>query len=272
MVSLGRRHNYGIHPGKPIPVPNRWVELMDTNRRFDEQESAFILERASADPGSEVAPSSDGDAAAARQPRGLTLRQLQEIAAEAGIDPEAVSRAAAAVGRGDLIPTERRTYVGLPVGVARTIDFPRRVSDEEWERMVVAFRETFRARGRLDRHGTLREWRNGNLQALLEPTARGHRLRISTSKGDARLLLGFGGGSLLAAVATGAPTWLAGASQVEPLASSLLLAAMGMAAIGRAAWMLPRWARIRASQMEALAERVTGILGEEDEPRLPSPE
>lgn len=239
---------------------------MNDERRYDEQESAFILERASDDTEPETRPAGEPGEALTRPPRGLTLQQLQDIGSEAGISRDAVARAATAVGRGDLVPTERRTYVGLPVGVARTIEMRRRVTDEEWDRIVVALRETFNARGRVDRTGTLREWRNGNLLALLEPTARGHRLRLSTTKGDARLQLGFGAGSLLAGAATGIPLWLVGASAAaDALWSPVVMAAMGIGAIARAAWMLPRWARTRASQMESLADRVSRILEEGDE-------
>ena len=235
---------------------------MTDERRYDEQESAFILERASADAADETVAAGD-DKALTRAPRGLTLRQLQDIAGEAGISRDAVARAAASVSRGDLVPTERRTYVGLPIGVSRTVDFPRRVTDEEWDRIVVALRDTFAARGRVEGHGTLREWRNGNLTALLEPTARGHRLRLSTRKGDARGLLGFGAGSLIAGAVTGLPALLLGAPlDFAPLLPSAIMAAVGLATIGRATWSLPRWARTREAQMESLAETVTRILEE----------
>ncbi|MEP7345976.1 MAG: hypothetical protein ABI877_11940 [Gemmatimonadaceae bacterium] len=139
----------------------------------------------------------------------------------------------------------------------------RRVTDEEWDSIVVALRDTFHARGRIDRTGTIREWRNGNLAALLEPTANGHRLRLSTSKGDARLQLGFGTGALLAGAVTALQLLVGGAS-VNALGSSALMAAWGIAIIGRAAWMLPRWARTRESQMQSLADTVSRILEEGD--------
>lgn len=241
---------------------------MSDEHRYDEQESAFILERASADTTAESAQAGENEEALTRAPRGLTLRQLQDIAGEAGISRDAVARAAASVSRGDLVPTERRTYAGLPVGVSRTVDFPRRVTDEEWDRIVVALRDTFAARGRVERHGTLREWRNGNLTALLEPTARGHRLRLSTKKGDARGLLGFGAGSLIAGAVTGIPVLLLGAPlELAPLLPSAIMAAVGVVTMGHATWSLPRWARTREAQMESLAETVTQILEEmEGEP------
>ncbi len=60
-------------------------------------------------------------------------------------------------------------------------------------------RETFDARGRLKAEGSFRQWTNGNLQALLEPTSSGHRLRLSTRKGDVKALVAVGIGLLGAA-------------------------------------------------------------------------
>ena len=120
-----------------------------------------------------------------------------------------MAAAARAVERGDLVPTRQMTYVGLPIGVTRTIHLDRAVTDSEWERLVVALRETFQARGRIGQEGTLRHWSNGNLQALLEPTATGYQLRLSTIKRDARLLLGMGAAALVAVGVMSVPMLMA---------------------------------------------------------------
>jgi hypothetical protein len=70
-----------------------------------------------------------------------------------------------------------RTFLGLPVGVERTVNLDRRLTDEEWERRVVELREVFQAGGTLSAQGSLRQWTNGNLHVVLEPTAEGSRLR-----------------------------------------------------------------------------------------------
>src|SRR6266550_289724 len=76
--------------------------------------------------------------------------------------------------------------------VARNVNLNRRLTDEEWERLVVQLREVFNARGRTRSDGSLRQWTNGNLQVLLEPTATGHRLRFGTTHGAARGAIGVG--------------------------------------------------------------------------------
>jgi hypothetical protein len=66
---------------------------------------------------------------------------------------------------------------GLPIGVGRTVELDRPRSDSDWERLVADLRETFEARGMVRYDGPFRQWTNGNLQALIEPTPSGHRLR-----------------------------------------------------------------------------------------------
>ncbi len=227
---------------------------MTANRRYQEQEIALILEQAGA--AQERAQEKGAIALPAADSHGLTLQQLQEIGAEVGISPEYVERAARAVDRGDLVPTQRRTWLGLPVGVARTIDFGRNVSDAEWDRIVVTLRETFEARGRLQRDGSFRQWTNGNLQALLEPTPSGHRLRLSTRKGDATAMVAMGvsliaGAALIAAAAV---------LRTDELTARILLAPVvmgigGVLSLLSVGVQLPRWARTRAAQMESIAAR-----------------
>ena len=113
----------------------------------------------------------------------MTLAQLQEIGREVGIAPVMVAEAAKAI---DLLGRPMsRYFLGLPIGVGRTVNLDRKLSDEEWERFVVDLRETFDARGRLKSEGSFRQWTNGNLQALLEPTPTGQQVRLRTLKGAA---------------------------------------------------------------------------------------
>jgi hypothetical protein len=221
---------------------------MSAERRYTEQEIALILEQASA--------AQDQSEVALPAGEGLTLAQVQDIAHEVGIDRAMVAKAAGAVARGDMVPTQRRTYLGLPIGVSRTIDFGRSVTDEEWDRLVVTLRETFDAKGRIQREGAFRQWSNGNLQALLEPTAHGHRLRISTRKGDAKMLVAvallnivIACAAFFAPILTGAPQDAAG------FWGPVVLGLVGVGALASVGLRLPGWARTRASQMEAIAAR-----------------
>jgi hypothetical protein len=219
-------------------------------RRFNEAEVAAIFERAAEaqQTGQRQLPSGEG----------MTLTELQAIGREVGISPELVNQAARAIEQGGQ-PTAR-TFLGFPVGVGRTIDLDRKITDEEWARFVVDLRETFGARGTLRQEGSLRQWTNGNLQALLEPTANGDRIRLRTVKGDARGLMIGGLGMLGAAFAALVGVVLpAGLSDLGLLSSFGFLATMGVVMFGAGAFRLPGWARLRERQMEEVAARVAPV-------------
>ena len=241
---------------------------MSDERRFNDDEIATILEQATVNQQFEqdLAESSSGaNVPSSASPRGLspgeglTLTQLQEIGTEVGIDPAFLARAAASLERGDNVPTRRQRWLGLPIGVSRTIDFGRRIDDNEWERIVVMLRETFEARGRLKAEGSFRQWTNGNLQALLEPTSTGHRLRLSTRKGDVKGMVAIGIGLLGAAVGTLLMS-VSGDPSVA-LAGPALLGVSGIASILSTSIRLPSWSKTRASQMEQIANRAARITG-----------
>lgn len=216
-----------------------------TERRFTEDEAAAIFERAA------EAQASGGKSLAPAQ--GMTLVELQAIGAEVGIPPELVARAATTLATGGA-PAASRTFLGLPIGVGRTVDLGRRLSEEEWERLVVDLRETFDARGVIRSEGSFRQWTNGNLQALLEPTATGHRLRLKTFKSDVRALMGAG----LAAGTIGGAAAIAAAVFGQPgeagVAAELIILGAGL--IGLGLFRLRGWAATRRKQMEEIAGRL----------------
>jgi hypothetical protein len=128
-----------------------------SSRRYDDKEIAAIFRAAADGP-----PPSASDVPLDEW---LTLAELQSIGREVGLSPDAVARAANALDVRRA--TESRTFLGLPIGVARTVNLNRRLSDDEWERLVVRLREVFDARGTMRSEGSLRQWTNGNLQVLL---------------------------------------------------------------------------------------------------------
>src|SRR6266404_442576 len=216
-------------------------------RRYNDKEIAAIF-RAAAEEG----PQSPQREVA--RDEGLTLVELQAIGSEVGIPSDAVAQAARAV---DVrFGAASRTFLGLPIGVARTVNLNRRLTDEEWERLVVQLREVFNARGRTRSEGSLRQWTNGNLQVLLEPTETGHRLRFGTVHGAARAAIGAGFGVLgiAAIVAVSGAIW---GTLGDAISGIALMAAAGVGMIVSGALRLPRWARLRERQMEALAARIT---------------
>ena len=223
-----------------------------TERRFSEAEVAAIFERAT--------ETSQRDAGGTSPIDGMTLAELQNIGREVGIPAESIALAAQSLDRDT--PPPARTFLGLPLTAARTVDLGRQVSNEEWERFIVDLRETFNARGTVKTHGSLREWTNGNLQALLEPTATGHRLRLRTVKGEAIGMMISGLGMLgFSSMMLGIAALKGAVGDPGLLAGMGMLGTAGIAMFGSTALRLPRWARTRQRQMDELAARFsTGAL------------
>jgi len=219
-----------------------------TERRYSEEEVAAIFEQAT-----------EAQQHARRQlppGEGMTLSDLQEIGREVGIPPELVTQAARSIRAGS--PAESRTMFGIPYRVGRTVDLDRRLSDDEWERLVVDLRQTFDARGVVRADGSLRQWTNGNLQVLLEPTATGQRVRMRTVNGSARNSMAMG-----VAVMVGATSSLlikamsVGLTEAKVVVAIALLSVLGVGMALTAAIRLPRWASTRQRQMDGIAARLS---------------
>src|SRR4051794_31156743 len=188
---------------------------------------------------------------------GLTLKELQRIGQEAGIEPARVAHAAERLdSRGKPAPI-RRSF-GLPVGVSRVVDLPRAPTHREWEQLISEFRSTFGTQGRVTTTGGLRDWSQGNLHISIEPTEHGEQIRLSTLKEDAVAING------LAVVLTGMSALfsLVVAASGKPGKALLILgmfAGMALFAFGANVIRLPRWARERERQMEKLAEHAVKL-------------
>jgi len=216
-----------------------------TERRFSEDEVALIFERATEAQQAARKQLSSGE--------GMTLAELEQIGREVGIAPELVAQAARSLDRVG-VPTGRR-FLGLPLGVARTVELGRKLSEDEWERVVVLLRETFDARGAVKHEGGLRQWTNGNLQALLEPGEKGHRLRMRTMHGASLGWMTAGLGVLGVGFVAFAAAALGGGLADAGALGAAAVAGAGLFAAG--ALRLPGWARERRRQMEEIARRLT---------------
>lgn len=219
-------------------------------RRYSEEETAEIFRRA-------AEAQQEGTLVPLASREGLTLGALQEIGREVGVPPDLIARAAKTLERGGRSFTRR--FAGLPFGVGCTVELDRKLTDSEWQRLVVDLRETFDARGTLREDGAFRQWSNGNLQALLEPIGDAERLRLRTTNGTARGLM-TAGLAMLGFAAVSLLTLAGDASAGAVWAGAAPLAALGMGAFGLGALRLPAWARLRRRQMEEVAARVAGSL------------
>lgn len=226
---------------------------MTEERRYQEDEIAEIFEAAAA-----AAPPSAPSRRGGRPADGLTLAELQEIGREVGIAPERIAAAASSLER--VAPTApRRTELGMPIAVGRTLALPRPLTDREWGMLVTDLRETFGATGRVGEDGNARYWRNGNLHAFVEPTGGGYRLRLGTIKSSGVALNRMGAGGIVLGLIVLAVLLLSGEPTTD-LSAALLLGAMGVAAFALNALRLPRWADEREAQMESIVERTRALL------------
>jgi hypothetical protein len=220
-----------------------------SDRRYSEDEVARII--ATATEAQQGGQTRVGPSPAS----GLTLDELQDIGREVGISPELMVKAARSIDQ--RVESSSRRFLGLPVGVAETAYLNRTVSDEEWDRLVGEMRMTFNATGHTRQEGAFRQWSNGNLRAMLEPTDHGHRVRIQTLKSDARGFMMSG----LALLGLAAVLGIAGAfgawGHVTP-AKITQIGLIGAAVLAVGAFQVPGWARARRAQMQGLIGRLLG--------------
>ena len=217
-----------------------------TDRRYDDDEAAEIFRKAAEGPQSLPSQAAGNE--------GMTLAELKDIAREAGISPDLVESAARSL---EIQPrASGRTFLGLPIGVERTVALDHKLSDDEWERLVVQLRETFHARGSVASTGSFRQWTNGNLQVLLEPTATGQRLRLSTMKGNAVASMSIGMAMLGIGVVMAIAATISG-HLADATTGIAILSGVGAAAIANGALRLPSWARLRGRQMEAITTQLS---------------
>lgn len=216
-----------------------------SERQFSEEEVAEIFRQAS----------ESENLAAVSSGRGMTLAALQEIGREAGMSPEAIARAALSLDRTPRTQAQPQTLLGLPIAVGQTIEIDRPFTEADWERLVADLRSTFNARGVIRQDGSFRQWTNGNLQALVEPTPAGYRLRLKTMNGNIRRLMIMGLASIGIGAATFVSSAVAGTLGMD-VAGMGLLGIAGAGMVGFAALQLPGWARIRKAQMDEITTRV----------------
>jgi len=189
---------------------------------------------------------------------GLTLDEVQRIAQEAGIEPARVAQAAETLdARGTTSPV-RRSF-GLPIGMSRVVALPRAPTDREWEQLISQFRTTFGTQGQATTSGGLREWSQGDLHISVEPTEHGEQLRLSTLNSLAQVLNAFG--LLTGGMAVLMSAVVAAAGKPEKALAVLgMFGGMALAAFGANLVRLPKWARERERQMEAIAEHTVKLL------------
>lgn len=212
-------------------------------RRYSDDEVKRILSNAV-----------DSDAALSQSTaeRGMTLAEIESIAAEAGLTPASVRAAATSLDRLPTAPTDVR-FFGMRVGVGQSVMLPRSLSDVEWRRLVVLLRDLFQAQGREQEVTGHREWRNGNLRVTLESLGDGAVLQMRTRRGDARSMIAAGtalffGGSLAAGAAQMANPGM------HAIGGPLSFVLGGAVVAGWGAMQVHGWSAARQAQFQQIAD------------------
>lgn len=224
---------------------------MSKERRYQNQEIREILELAGSD---DLAEPESGPTA-----DGLTASELQAIGREVGLAPARIAQALQEFeGRGELAP--RKSTLGLPATIGRTVSLTRAPTDSEWELIVAELRTTFGAKGEMSSAGGLREWSNGSLQDFIEPTSTGYRLRLADSREGALVASTLMGGFFLAFALFILLILLGktdpGARFVVPVFFGLI----GTGVIAGVRITLPGWADEREAQMQHITTRARALI------------
>lgn len=193
-----------------------------TERRYDEEEVAVILQRAA------EAAAADHDSAAGR---GLTLAELEEIGAEAGIDASRIEAAARglAVRRFDPVTP---SSMGFPPTEQLERLIPGHLDPDDLPHLLDLIRNEFARQGIVEEVLGGLEWRASSVMGGRYVSIRSEgdatRVRVLGNFRDGLLVFGLGPGPMLAigggmlAAGLGAAPILAGVAAALGWASAYL--------------------------------------------------
>jgi hypothetical protein len=156
-----------------------------SDRLYTEAEVQALLRQA-AERQQRLGPSSSA--------HGLTLAEVEAIAAEAGLDPAHV-RAAARSG----VEPETKRWLGAPKKVRRSRHIDGPLTDEAWVRTVEDLRRTFEQDGAATQLGPVREWKadkEGNDRLLVSAEPEGDGYLLSMEQDYSKSLHGLLGGAI----------------------------------------------------------------------------
>lgn len=232
---------------------------MSGERRFDEREVAEILRRA-------TEPRRDAAVARASAGSGLTLGEVKEIAAEAGIDLARIEEAADAIAHPPR-PTRLDAFVGTPTNIRYQFEVPGRLEPGAHDEIVRLIRATLDARGVVGGHDGGLEWMSrdafGSTNVAIVPTATGTRVEV-TGRFDVAAAGAAGVTGVTGVVgAAGTALLVASSGPVGWVLAPATLAAMY--AIPRAT--LGSRVRRETRSLARLADRIRELLAIRSEPR-----
>ena len=193
---------------------------------------------------------------------GLTLAELQHIASEVGLEPEAVAQAAARLDRPAVMSRQpaivTRRHFLLPIEIGRVVELPHRLTDDEWAQLIADLRTTFDARGSTKETDRVRQWTGGGVQAVLARTETGERLQLRSFRRQGVVMLWTAVVSFnVAAVSFFFP--LAGLNDDVLFVQTATFATIaGVGIVAATAQRLKAWSRLGRQQIDNVIARLIG--------------
>jgi hypothetical protein len=187
---------------------------------------------------------------------GLTLAEIEQVAAEAGIDPRYVRSAATESLRPES-PGTKSNILGGPLALEEERVFHGEVTHEQWEAIVQEIRRTFGQSGTATQLGTALEWSTSTEDAYVSVSPRRGRTRVQVTQqhGGVAFIFYFIG-TLAAVFGTGISLSFIGA----PSGAELALGGVGLA--GYAAGLrglFGSWTGRQRKKIETLLERIEAL-------------
>lgn len=131
-------------------------------------------------------------------PAGVTLAELEEIAAEAGIDPTYLRRAALELETGTADPTIMTRLAGEELVIVREVTLPGELAEDGFERIVTAIQTSSREHGQPSLLGRTLTWRAetaGNTRTIqIVVTSRDGRTHVRAEENLTQMASGLFGG------------------------------------------------------------------------------
>lgn len=230
---------------------------MSKERRYTEQEIASIFKQASED---------QQAAAHLAAHEGLTLSEMEAIGRDAGIRPEFIARAAAAMNKKVAAPAPDKA-LGLPVSVSRIVDVAGEFTDASWQQLVTDLHDVFGVTGRVSQNGAMRIWEHDRMEVTVEPSGNGYRIRMRSMHD--LYMSGLYGGLML--LVMGLFFLLVVASKGDLLTAKGIFVSMfsvvGTGAMGLSATRLRHWRKTQEKNMDTIVSRLgTGATDKSETP------
>lgn len=215
--------------------------------RYSEKQAGAILKRA-------VERSA---AAGAEGSSGITLAEMERMAAEIGIDPKHVRAAAAEVSG--------RSATGGPGVIDLEQKVAAELSEEAWDSIVAELRRAFGVAGTVSEVGRAREWDLPNLHASVVSRKGSTTVHLMNNH-SSEISIAY----VMWAIVSLFAAFIAAIAGVKQggVDQALINALIGMAISGAGLLgiriSVNNWHRRQHARMEGLLQRVTGLIREHD--------